>query len=87
MRSHGDDTQQVVTDLSATQTQPMRVLHHGCNHRIIQFMHAREFGARVDQKPQAAFAGACPDNRLASQRRVVPFRSVRCSREPALLWR
>ena len=49
MRSHGDDTQQVVTDLSATQTQPMRVLHHGCNHRIIQFMHAREFGARVDQ--------------------------------------
>ena len=50
-------------------------------------MHAREFGARVDQKPQAAFAGACPDNRLASQRRVVPFRSVRCSREPALLWR
>lgn len=28
---------------------PCKILHHGYDHRIIQFMHAREFGARVDQ--------------------------------------
>ena len=72
MRSHGDDTQQVVSNSDWTsRMRPMQNTSpwiRSSDHPI--YARTRIWRA-CRSKPQAAFAGAYPDNRLASQRRVV----------------